>query len=552
MAVTGAEAGHLVHYDTIVLGAGIAGLAFTSRILQTNYTVSRADRVRILEARDRIGGRIASVQVQGCRLDTGANWIHGTGNVKRPNPLMDILPDKRYRSMEGSVLFQTPDGKHDSTSRNGEITGDGPDLTAQSTCPTTGIPTTNLDQGLMIPARLAKLIVSRAQIAIGEMQDLSTTIPTKAAKHMSALRALVNAKSFQKAFDLVPKEYHRTLGALFQGIENMEAAPLLAQTTEPGRPESEPGVGLLEYAVNDFDGEQAFLQDGYSPIIEEIARPLLEAGVIALETVVTRVDWTRKPIVIETNRGVFTAGEIVCTIPLGVLKDNSKHGFFVPELPADKKEAIEHLGFGTLDKIFATYSRPWWNDEPYRSSIRKGLIRTEDRAENDPPDVFMGFTSELSGISIDRNGSVSPDVYRLPIMNLQALTGQPVLCAFVSCKTATTVEAMNDQDVSNMFHRVLSQWFGAETPRPDAVHVTRWAQDPFSRGSYSHSITGLSEAKQRKTLQKPVTNEDGGVLRFSGEHCSQDHFAMVHGALLDGWRAADASLQYGDDVNMRG
>lgn len=529
----------MAHYDTIVLGAGIAGLACASRLLQADRAVSGASRVRLLEARDRIGGRIASVQVQGCRLDTGANWIHGTGNAKRPNPLMDILPHKRYRSMKGSVLFQVPKREDDVASRTGA------DLTANltSTRPATASPAAKLDHGLMIPADVARLVVSCSQAAIGEIQDLAATIPAEAAKHTSVLRALGNAKSFKDAYDLVPKKYHRTLGALFQGIESMEAAPLLAQTAEPARPESEPGVGLLEYAVDDFDGEQAFLQEGYSPIVNEIARPLLEADAISLETVVTRVDWTKNPIVVETRRGSFTAREVVCTIPLGVLKNCSKDGLFVPKLPGDKQEAIECLGFGTLNKIFATYSMPWWDDEPYRSSIKRGVFRTDDQAEEDEsPDVFMGFTSELSGISLDCNGSVTPDAYRLPIMNLQALTGQPVLCAFVSCKTATKVEAMSDQDVSDMFHRVLTQWFGTEPPRPAALHVTRWAQDPFSRGSYSHSITGLSEAKQRRTLQEPVTNEGGGVLRFAGEHCSEDHFAMVHGALLDGWRAADASL----------
>jgi N1-acetylpolyamine oxidase len=543
----------MAHYDTIVLGAGTAGLACASRLLKANPTASDANRVRILEARDRIGGRIASVQVQGCRLDTGANWIHGTGNAKRPNPLMSVLPNKRYRSMKGSVLFQVPNAEDDAARKNSGIAGDGPELTAHSTCPATAIPTAKSDHGLVLPAAVARLIVSCSQAAIGEVQELATTTPAEAAKHTSVLQALGNAKSFQDAFDVVPKEHHRALGALFQGIESMEAAPLLAQTAEPGRPESEPGVGLLEYAVDDFDGEQAFLQDGYSSIIEEIARPLLEAGAISLETVVTRIDWTRNPIVVETGRGTFTAGEVVCTLPLGVLKDSNKDGLFAPELPAGKQEAIDHLGFGTLDKIFATYSRPWWDDEPYRSSIKKGVFRTDDQAEEDEsPDVFMGFTSELSGISLDRNGSVSSDAYRLPIMNLQALTDQPVLCAFVSCKSAISIEAMNDQDISDMFHRTLTQWFGTEPPRPEAVHVTRWAQDPFSRGSYSHSITGLSEAKQRKTLQEPVMNEDCGVLRFAGEHCSQDHFAMVHGALLDGWRAADASLRYRDEVERRG
>jgi N1-acetylpolyamine oxidase len=541
MAVDGDRAGNLAHYDTIVIGAGIAGLAFASRLLQTHHAAGDTNRLRVLEARDRIGGRIASVHVQDCRLDTGANWIHGIGNAERPNPLMDILPHKRYRPMKGSVLFQAPNGTN---GREDTLKESSQDQTAHPTSPAPAITSKIPNGGLLIPAHMAKLIVSCIQNATNEVQDLAATSTAETAKNQSVVQALVNTKAFQEAFELVPEEYHQTLGALFQGIESMEAAPLLANTMEPGRPESKPGLGLLEYAVGDFDGEHAFVQDGYVAIVNEIAKPLEEAGVIALETVVTRVDWTSNPIIIETSRGKFTAAEVMCTMPLGVLKDSGKDALFVPNLPPDKQEAIDCLGFGTLDKIFAVYSKPWWIDEPYSPIIKDGIIAMETHGEDNSPDVFLGLTTELSGIGIDRTGCVSPDVYRMPIMNLHTLTGQSALCAFVSCGAATKVEAMGDDDVSGLFHRTLTQWFGIEPPKPDAVHVTRWAQDPYSKGGYSHMITGLSEVRHRETLQKPMTNEDGGVLRFAGEHCSPDHFAMVHGALMDGWRAADASVQY--------
>jgi N1-acetylpolyamine oxidase len=538
---------NLTQYDTLILGAGISGLACASRLLEVSVAGNNVHRLQILEARDRIGGRIESIHVQGSRLDTGANWIHGTGNAERPNPLMEILPQKRYKSMKGSVLFKAPNEHHcpvfDPCELEEEIcTTINPNRISTLTPPATAPSSPGVCNALSIPADAARLIMSSVQKAIAEVQDLATTIPADEANEISILWALQNAKALHEAFDTVPEEYHHTLGALLQGIESMEAAPLLAQTGELNRPESAPGVGLLEYAVNDYDGEQVFLQDGFAAVVEELADPLMKADAIALEMIVTRIDWTSNPIVVETTQGNFAAKEVVCTFPLGVLKDN-KDALFMPGLPFDKQEAIESLGFGTLDKMFAIYSHAWWDHEPYKSIVQESLSQMKGGGDHKSPDSFLGFTTELSGISVRRNGTVCPDVYRLPILNLQSLTGQPVLGAFVSCRSAATVEEMTDEEVANMFHRTLTQWFGREPPRPTGVHVTRWAQDPFSRGSYSHVITNSCGLSHREALQKPVVNDEGGVLRFAGEHCSRDHFAMVHGALLDGWRVADTITQ---------
>ena len=62
-------------YDTVVIGAGVAGLA-AARILAT-----AGQRVAIVEARDRIGGRICTRRVAAARgilpIELGAEFIHG-------------------------------------------------------------------------------------------------------------------------------------------------------------------------------------------------------------------------------------------------------------------------------------------------------------------------------------------------------------------------------------------------------------------------------------------------------------------------------------------
>ena len=64
----------------VVIGAGMAGAAAAHRLREAGV------RVTVLEARERIGGRIRSDQAWGVPVELGAAWIHGT----RGNPLMPL------------------------------------------------------------------------------------------------------------------------------------------------------------------------------------------------------------------------------------------------------------------------------------------------------------------------------------------------------------------------------------------------------------------------------------------------------------------------------
>jgi len=57
----------------LVIGGGISGLAAAS-------TLSKRFSVKVLEARDRLGGRIwTTTFAGGSAVDIGASWIHGVG-----------------------------------------------------------------------------------------------------------------------------------------------------------------------------------------------------------------------------------------------------------------------------------------------------------------------------------------------------------------------------------------------------------------------------------------------------------------------------------------
>ena len=65
---------------------------------------------------------------------------------------------------------------------------------------------------------------------------------------------------------------------------------------------------------------------------------------------------------------------------------------------------------------------------------------------------------------------------------------------------------------------------------------SRWAHDPFARGSYSHALPG--HADKRAVLAAPVD----GRLFFAGEATSPGFFSTAHGARDSGERAAGEIL----------
>nr|WP_244168001.1 NAD(P)/FAD-dependent oxidoreductase [Mycobacterium paraffinicum] len=69
----------------LVVGAGMAGLSAARFLTDAGWPV------RVIEARDRIGGRVHTDRDWGAPLEMGASWIHGTAD----NPLLELARQAR-------------------------------------------------------------------------------------------------------------------------------------------------------------------------------------------------------------------------------------------------------------------------------------------------------------------------------------------------------------------------------------------------------------------------------------------------------------------------
>jgi hypothetical protein len=83
-----------------IVGAGVAGLRCADVLIQRGFEVT------IIEARDRLGGRMQQAYLPGTQqlIDVGPNWIHGTDD----NPILDLVRQTNtptHRWNENSILY---------------------------------------------------------------------------------------------------------------------------------------------------------------------------------------------------------------------------------------------------------------------------------------------------------------------------------------------------------------------------------------------------------------------------------------------------------------
>lgn len=90
--------------DLVVVGAGVAGLAAAARLASLGH------RVTVLEARNRIGGRVKTSRAWRRPVELGAAWLHGLDD----NPLRSLLRAEGcglQRTHYGDVIVRRPDGR---------------------------------------------------------------------------------------------------------------------------------------------------------------------------------------------------------------------------------------------------------------------------------------------------------------------------------------------------------------------------------------------------------------------------------------------------------
>jgi monoamine oxidase len=213
---------------------------------------------------------------------------------------------------------------------------------------------------------------------------------------------------------------------------------------------------------------------------------------LALNTQVTLIDHSAKRLRIETSRGTLLADKAIVTVPTNLIADETVR--FLPSLPG-KVDAARGLPLGVDDKVTLALSEP--EALPKDGNLRGATMRSA-----------MG-------------------TYHLRPF------GQPCIEGFFGGRFAKALEDAGDGALAAQAIDEVVGFLGNDFRRKlKPLAESRWALDPFARGSYSHALPG--HAGDRAVLAAPV---DGRLL-FAGEATCPNFFSTAHGARDSGERAA--------------
>ncbi|MCU0497211.1 MAG: FAD-dependent oxidoreductase [Anaerolineae bacterium] len=277
----------------VIIGAGAAGIAAGAYLQAEGY------KVILLEARDRIGGRVLTDRTLASHpVELGAEFVHGDNVIT-----WDLADEYGLASRE---------------------IGDEAELYLFTS------------QGVLSPDQWAN-IDGINLIDDDELDRLAESWYEEEDSDLSLAELLD-----EHEIDLDPDV--RKL------LNNDMASDYGADLKDLGV------LGFIEQSYEGDDSEyDGQLADGYTPLLEAMSENLE----IRLNKIVNYVEWDDEGAIVYTeDDDQIEADYVIVTLPLGVLQAGDVE--FDPPLPDDKQEAIDALGAGHVDKIILKFSEPFW------------------------------------------------------------------------------------------------------------------------------------------------------------------------------------------------
>lgn len=337
-----------IPYDVLVIGAGYAGLTAT-------YELRKAGKnVLLLEARDRVGGRVWTQRFDdGSYVDLGGAWVGPT-------------QDRLYTLARefGVETFKTYDEGKSTQFFRGQV---------------------KRYKGLIPPLPIGALLSLDA--AIKKMNKLAKTVnlaepwTTPNARQLDTM-TLTSWMNQQMNFE-VARQFFKIAAEAIWAADPAEISLLHALFyVKSGRD--------LDTLMNVKNGAQEERFVGGAQTIADHMAATFSDKIVFNSPVITLLQ-NEEQVSVVTEKATYIAKHVVVTVPPALQNRIN----FQPLLPAQRAQLIQRMPMGAVWKCYAIYEKPFWREQGLN-----GLAATPDghvtvTFDNSPKDgrqgVMMGF-----------------------------------------------------------------------------------------------------------------------------------------------------------------
>ena len=300
--------------DVVVVGAGFAGMTAARRLQQAGKEVV------ILEARERVGGRVKGGTLAGHPVDVGGMWVGPT-----QTKLLELLKEHGLHTtpqFEQGKAISEINGKR--TYPEGEGTGLDP-----------------------VAQREYERLVT-------EMNRLSEQVP---------LDEPWNAPAAKQLDELTVEQWFRTKTKNADTLEFLRLSIRTVFTTDPFQ------MSLLYFLFflhsgDNFETLGGFQNAAQAYLVKETMYQLAVklrnelSNNIVLEAPVRQISQGESEVTVKSDKGEWHASRVVVAVPLPL----SVRIAYDPPLHPHRDILAQHMPMGSVIKCYAAYTKPFWRD----------------------------------------------------------------------------------------------------------------------------------------------------------------------------------------------
>ena len=408
--------------DVLILGAGMSGISAAKTLYEKgvkNFT--------ILEARDRIGGRMRSEEFGGIRVELGEQWIQGIHDADDPpRPLSDHNDFQKLVIERCGISGLQPDFNES------RVFHAGPTIIDNKT----------VQEGIWEFGNLS--IYADVEGLFRQMYGL----PDISVRQAFTDNGWVPDTPFKKLlewdfFDFLNQQIPET-ASVFRSIPNPAWA----------------NFGIEMRIITDQRGSEHLLRCMARDFGLVPDDPRLK-----LSTRVFRIRNENSSVCVDTvsgrKRKTYCAKYALVTFSIGVLQ-SPKVVKFVPRLPKWKLDAVNMFTMNHMVRIFLKYKKPFWDDV-----------------------TFVDRTDNVKG----RYPAFQPlDHYRY---NISQSNPAHIIAWTVTGNQAEVITNQSLKKTRKEIREVFKEMYPDKSiPDPEEMLITNWRDNPLYFGSYPNKPVG--------------------------------------------------------------